>query len=539
MADRTYPTIFNFKGGYATDLAPQVRELNFLARAENVIYELSGAARKVGGGARINSTQISGGPDVVGMYDFHRGGGAAAFTQQFVLVTGDSKIYKEDMDGVYDDITGAASITANTIPVFAQATDLLTIWTSNNDAPLKYNQTGNVASLGGTPPVGRGMVFHANRGWAWGANANASRLYYSASGNIEDWTGGDTGSIDIDPEDGDRIVGATSHKQNLIIFKGPNRGSIHVISGTTVSTFARTVLVSFQGEAIQTHNSIIPVADDVWFMTDIGIRSLAATQKFGNFQGAVLTRFLRGYFETSLNRSRLDRVWGVDYHHKGAACWAVTAVGASENNQIFGLSYQRNEEEGLKAFTWKPNNCISIATRDNPSSGIQEFCIGRTNGYVLRFNQPNRALETSTAYTFRITTPSILLGAVDSQGKPKGDQPVTLQRLWMRSQPLGDWNVSVSLTRDDLHTTAYNFNQGSGSIFTMNDSVLGNGVALTGDEDVLGGGNLKVTYSDPPVAGECRSLTLDITQGGLNQDANIYEIGVDWTPAGSSEAAEL
>ena len=69
MADKTYPTIFNFKGGYATDLAPQVRELNFLTRAENVIYEVSGASRKIGGGVRVNSSQISGAPDVVGMFD--------------------------------------------------------------------------------------------------------------------------------------------------------------------------------------------------------------------------------------------------------------------------------------------------------------------------------------------------------------------------------------------------------------------------------------------------------------------------------------
>ena len=56
--------IFNFQGGYATDLAPQVREVSHLQRAENTIYSVGGSALKVGGSVRVNSSAISSTPNI-------------------------------------------------------------------------------------------------------------------------------------------------------------------------------------------------------------------------------------------------------------------------------------------------------------------------------------------------------------------------------------------------------------------------------------------------------------------------------------------
>ncbi len=217
MPDRLLPRVFEFVGGFASDLPTQTRQLTYWLKAENLLWEISKMAHKCGGATKINSSAVDSGADVVGMYDYWRAGTSGSFAQKFVIVTGTGKVFKDDMDGTYDYITGAASISTNVVPVFCQARDLLTIFTSANDTPLKWNQTGNVASLGGTPPAGRGMVFHVNRGWIWGVNANPSRLYYYSATDVEDWSGGDTGSIDIDPEDGDRITGVLSFKQVLII----------------------------------------------------------------------------------------------------------------------------------------------------------------------------------------------------------------------------------------------------------------------------------------------------------------------------------
>ena len=528
MPDQLIDKIFNIQGGFVTDIAPQVRELTFLTKAENLLYEVSGAARKVGGTTRINSTAITGSPSILGMFDFWLSGTGGTSTQKFMAVTSDSKVYKEDMDGVFDDITGAATITANAIPVFCQDRDLLTIWFSTNDTPLKWNQTGNVATLGGSPPAGRGAVFHVNRPWTWGAVANPSRLTYGSSTSAEDFTGGDTGSIDIEPEDGDRIIGAVSHKNNLFVFKGPYKGSIHVISGRTVATFARDVLV--RGIALQSHNSIVERGDDIWFKSDQGIHSLAATERFGNFIQAMVTPLHTKFFRDDINRNRFANVWGVNYGTKSSAIWTLTQVGASANNYPFGVSYIR-PDLGLKPFTWPNRSCQSAAIRINPTTNIRELVFGENNGFVTRQDTATRTLASGTAYNFRIRTPSVILVSTNAAGQPVGDQPVYLQDLFIRSRPVGNYDLTVGITRDNLAEQSYTVNQGS------TGAIWGTDVFGTG---VFGGGILQTGYiAGPGLSGECRAAIIDIQQGGGSQDADIYEVGVRLKPSSQSRSATL
>src|SRR3972149_6251204 len=526
MADRLFSTSWNFQGGFATDLARQVRQLNYLKKAENALYEVSGAVRKVGGSARVNVTAITGTPDVVGGYDFWLSGVGGSFTQKFVVVTGNGKVLKEDMDGVYDDITGTATIAADAVPVFATFTDLLTIWFSTNNTPLKWNQTGNVASLGGSPPTARTAAVHVGRLWAAGANATPSRLFFAGLGNAEDWTGADTGSIDVDPEDGDRIIGLASHKGRLLVFKGPNKGSIHQISGNTVATFSRTVLVT--GIPLQSSNAIVPVGDDIWFMSDRGVHSISATERFGDFGVSDITRFLRGFFMNQLSRGRLDRVWGVNYAHKQCALWTLTRTGRVENDMAFGISYIRLPEEGPKPFTWL-RECLCAAIRDNPASRIREVVFGSTDGFVLRQDVAARNLEGTDAYTFTIETPAIIIAPNDAQGKAVVDQPVQLYRMFMRSRPSTvATDITVSVARDNESSETYTFSQ-QGSGFILGTDRLGTGR--------LGGEDVRTVSAD--LVGEARTIRMTITQGTLNQDANIEEIGVYWKPVAQSGAAAL
>jgi hypothetical protein len=516
--------IFDFQGGYATDLAPQIRELTFLERAENVLYSVGGSTLKVGGSERVNSSAISGTPNITGMRDFWITGTGGSYTQKFVIMTSNQKIFKEDMDGTFDEITGSASITADAIPVFCQAGDLLLIFTNKNDTPLKWTGSGNVATLGGSPPAGRGAVLHLNRVWTWGANANPSRITYGAAGDPEDYTGGDTGAIDIANDDGDRITGVVSHKDRLFIFKGPNVGSIHVMSGRTTSTFVITKLVA--GIALQSHNSIVEIGNDVWFMSDRGIHSLSATEKFGDFTESDLTRFLRKFFTDKIKRAALDAVWGVNYIGKSSVVWTLTDIASTEPDVIFGLSYILSEEQGLKAFTWPNRSCHSAAIRVNPSTRVPELCLGTTGGFVERHDTgANYSLNNGDdAYSYRVTTPQILI----APPQPRGDQPIGLHSMYMKSRPVGNWNINVSLQRDQETAESYDFDQGTEG-FVLGTSEL--------DTGILGGNPLQTVVNN--ILGEARSIQLDITQGGLNQGAEVYEVGVDYDVVGVSVAGDL
>src|SRR3990167_2494419 len=518
MADRLFSTSFKFNVGFATDLALETGTPSFLTIAQNVMYEASGSMRKAGGTERINSSAITGGPQLIGLHDFWMSNTDGTPTQKFMAVTNDGKVYKEDMDGTFDDITGSATITTDAIPIFCQARDLLIISFSTNDTVLKWAQTGDVASLGGSPPAVRGMAFHVNRVWGWGRNSNPSRLYYSSATDAEDWSGIDTGSIDIDPEDGDRILHCIPFKRALIIFKGPYKGSIHVIDGTSPSggdAFVRTILT--RGLPLQSPHSVIEVGDDIWFGSDRGFHSLAATQKFGNYVGADLTRFHSKYFQTRINRSRLDRVVGLNYVGKGCALWGITPSGQAPNSGVFGISYIRAEEEGLKPFLWN-RDCFSAAMRFNPSTYLREPVFGSSDGYALRQDVGTRSLAGGTAYTYLARTPSVILAPVDANGKARISQRVTLNKMYVRSRSVGDYNLTVKVARDGGAFTSHSVNQGYQG-FLLGTSVLGTGV--------LGANDIQTVGVD--LSGEARTVALELEQAGVNQDAEVYDVALEWS----------
>jgi hypothetical protein len=539
MADNLVPVLLNFAGGFTTDLPDQTRSLSYQLKAENVMYEVDGGVRKSGGTEFFFANSFNGLPSVNGMVDFWLDVNGTV-SQNFIMVTSTGEIYKDDLDGTFTAITGTASLGSDPIPIFCVAGDLLTIWFSNNTTPLKYSGTGDVVALGGTPPVGRGAVYHAGRLWVWGANANPSRLFYSGFGNIEEWTT-DSGSIDIQPGDGDRIVGAISFREKLFVFKGPNIGSIHTISGTSPTGSDGFSRKRFnRGIPLQTHNSLLEIGNDILFMSPRGIHSLAATEAFGSFTGKEETRFLKKFFREQINTTRLDRVWAVDYSQKSCAMWTMTQAGSSTNDKVLGLSYIRHEEEGYKPFTWGGRSCVSAAIRKSPTTDLDEVIFGTNVGAVLRQDTTARAvavfatsglvldqdaLDSSVlggsvagvAYNMHLRTPQLLIGQHDALGKPRPDQAVTLYSMYMRSISVGNHDINVSLTRDNEDAEQYKFNQGQTS-FRLDRSAL--------DVGTLGGEQMRLVYSDPPVVGSCRALQIEITQGGLSEDAHILEIGL-------------
>lgn len=531
MPDRLQPTVFEFQHPWASDLPQQTRQLNYLLAAENIIHETGGQTRKIGGATKINSTAITGGPDITGMFDYWRAGTGGTFTQKFMAVTGDGKVYKEDMDGVFDDITGAAVIAANSIPVFCQARDLLLIFFDTNAVPLTWNQTGNVATLGGSVPLGRGALFAHNRPWTWGDNANPSRLTYGSSTVVADFTGIDTGSIDIDPDDGDRLIGAVFHQKIIFVFKGPNKGSIHAITGTAptgAEGFAKHLVV--RGIPLQSHNSIVPFGKDVMFMSERGIHSLSALLQAGNMEEENnVTRYHKSFFKNQINRTVLNKTWGVDYSSNHSLVWTLQSNGGTEPDLAFGLSVIKLKEKGYLPFKIN-RQCLSAAIRIHPTTKVRELIFGGTDGFARRQDTSDRNIDGTTSYGMRVTTPQILLSSADAQGHPKGDQPVKIQRLYLRSISVGDYNVVVNLTRDEQSAESYNFNQGSKG-FLLDTSVL--------DVDILGGTSALINYADPFPIGEARAVQFDITQNGVNEDANLIEMGIDWIPTGQSSQSEL
>lgn len=467
MPDRLTKTIITFGGGWATDFgpvftgAPQGNALSipFFLRADNVFYELDGAPHKLGGSTLYGGRLDEGGAgvSVQGLYDFWLQGTGGSETQNYITYAGTQLLRSTSLSGTWTAIkTGLESGKEPCFEVFKA----LLIWasTSNVDVPQSWNgSAGTTSNLGASAPNFAFMAKHKNLLFAAGVATTPSRLYFSDTLDPATWTGGASGSIDIDPDDGDRIISIASHKNELIVSKGPNRLSVHRITGsspTGADAFARVPFVTGVGGINQ--NGLFRINDDLVFPSPRGLHSLAATAAFGDYVEAFLARPILSHYQDSLNHTVLDQNWGVNYSARGLAVWSFAPSGTTTKS-IY-LVYDYRFQPGRWA-SWGVNspyvnaNCLAIM---QVAGRKHALFAGTTGGYVHQLNVSDRSIASGTAYTGDVLTPFLNFG---TSAIKKG----THAGFWSLL-PKGAYNFTFEYTRDNNAAQAVTISQGGGNV---------------------------------------------------------------------------
>ena len=467
MADQLQKVILGFGGGLATDFGPSFTSapqngaliIPWAVAADNLTWELDGGPHKVGGTSRLNTTQIQVGTNTVhGFFDAWYQGTIGSETQKQWANIGTSLYSMDALDGTWDSqLTGLED---SKQPHFFMAKDIgIFSSDSNTDVPQRLPVGLTVANLLGSPPNFAFGTWHQNRAWAAGVASNPSRLYYSASLDPEDWTGAGSGSIDIDPEDGDRLTGIWPHRNELIVFKGPNKLSIHRITGsapTGSAAFARTPFV--KGISAINMNGIGTVGDDVVFASPRGLHSLAATAAFGDYIEAFLSRPILSYYQNNLNHNTLGETWMANWAQKGLAVWTFAKSGGTAKNVI--LVYDYRFQPG-RWSTWGRTtaylNCHSLAIMQQ--TRIHRLYAGTTTGFVSRIGDvADQRLDGSTAYTAEFKWPFLNFGSSATMKTAHGG--------WASMAAKGDYNVTIGWSRDRNAEETAAVNQGGGDTLT-------------------------------------------------------------------------
>jgi len=466
MADRLAKTIITFGGGWATDFgpvftgAPQGNSLNlpFFLRADNVFYELDGAPHKLGGstlyGPRLDESGSA--VSVQGLYDFWLQGTAGSETQNYITYAGTQLLRSTSLSETWTAIkTGLETAKEPCFETF----DAFMIWasTSTVDVPQRWDgSAGTTSNLGATAPNFAFHVKHKNLLFAAGVATTPSRLYFSDTLDPTVWSGGGSGSIDIDPDDGDRITGIVSHKNELIVFKGPNRLSVHRITGSAASgsdAFARVPFVTGVGSINQ--NGLFRINDDIVFPSPRGIHSLAATAAFGDYVEAFLARPILSHYQDSLNHTVLNTCWGVNYQAKGQALWSFAPSGSTSKSVV--IAYDYRFQPGRWA-SWGINtpyvnaNCLAVM---QILGRKHRLFAGTTGGYVHQLDVSNRAIAGGTAYTGDVLSPFLNFGTSAMKKNAHAG-------FWSLL-PKGAYNFTFEYTRDSNAAQSVTISQGGGN----------------------------------------------------------------------------
>jgi hypothetical protein len=523
-----------FSGGWATDFGTYTDAaigqdgkiaIPFLLTAENCHYELDGAPHKIGGLTKLNTSALTGsGSEIVtGMFDYWKQTSSLSATQKRVC----------HVNTITYDLNAGAQIatglTANAVPNY-NVFDNVLIYSSDatGDVPRKWDQS-TPANLGGSPPNFSFSVTHKNRLFAAGVGNNGSRLYYTTAEDAEGWAASGSGEVLINPDDGDRITALKSWRGELLIFKGPYKGSIHRLVGDSPGNWTLSQPFA-HGIGAAAQNLVFEFGNDIGFMwSDGSVHSLRDTATSGVLRTASLSAPINSWLHEHVVPNRLKYAQAAVDPIRGIVIFVLSVDSATENNVSILMDYRFDPVRWAYLPSFSGG---SIANMIDPTKADRPILwLGGNDAFVRRFNQADRSIDTSDSYTFRVNTPFINYG--DPFIKKHIDS-ASLQIV-----PKGNHLLYFDMQRDDSPILGKTLQQRGGDVLgpaTANVFVLADedsgGNAFGGS--LLGSTDGRDVYIDLPEGDEFRRIQYRFAQPGANQDAEVHAIGARIKPGSES-----
>ncbi len=514
---------FVFDGGWSTDLGLTLGRFNWsslvkeglvtfpwLIDAEDLYYELDGGLHKCWGAIKLNSSAISGDTITNGLFEYYRIGTSGTTVRKRLAHSG-TVIYKEDLDGTWDSLK--TGLVLGAIPDYTVFNDIVVIASdTGTDVPFSWDQT-TFQNLAGSPPNFAFSVRHRNRLWYAGVNANPSRLFFSGNGDPTDHSGSGAGAIDIDAWDGDKITGIRSHKGDLWVWKGPNTGSIHRITGSAPTGQDFFKHVNYTNEVGAANNRVIvPFGSDLAFMNIDGTwHKLSEAEGTQVFRNSSLSAPINTFIADSVDNTKFSQSIAVNWIEKSLVLCALatnTSTTSSPNtvvnDTIIGFDYRFDP---VRWFKWKileDQGGASLAIFED-AAGKRMLVVGQYDGFVLFGGQKTR-LWNGNAINYNFRTPYTNLGDASVT------KTISELRVGRINRGSGDIEITYFL---DTTTVQRNFRQSSG---TLLDS-------FTLDTDLLGQAEYDTVVTSD-VAGEFRDISLRARHQVPSDDVDIRTLGL-------------
>ena len=186
----------------------------------------------------------------------------------------------------------------------------------------------------GNFPRGAFAVWFHNFLFVAGDDDYPNRLFWSDVDDPLDFTGGVAGNVDVNPNDGDRILGLGILKDELLIFK---RNRIWSLTGFGTTQFTLgDINENISGFGAVSHRSIINVGNDVLYMSDVGgepeFRSVNRTRYGTIVEGGTISDPINNSMRT-LEKTQLQNV--VAEFDGRRAYFACPTSGNTRNDRIF------------------------------------------------------------------------------------------------------------------------------------------------------------------------------------------------------------
>lgn len=518
MAKRTVAyQLMPWLGGRNANLDPAIVPTNQLVLADNTLFSQDMARRKRPGLLYFDASAIGSSVKIMAGIDYWANV-ANVKTQREVVVTNEPGIYSFTPGGVRTALTlksGSAALVGGFEQVSMEVmNEDLIIAFDNTTTPKKWdNQTGTeYEDLGGTPPNFSFCRKHINRLFAAGVAANKDRLYYSSTDNHEEWNGaGDSGAIDIFPGDGDPegLTGIfPTTKGALFVAK---RNKLYRVNTSDPDDANWTVDEVSVGIGVICHNAICAVGqDDIMFVSDRGIHSLVATDKFGDFENSYLSKDIQKDFNT-WSKSEYKRMSMAYVPYLSSIVLATAPEDNADNINVHLFNV-----DDKQWYRWPSLSCeaLWVAKLSNGDS----LMIGNASGRVNKLTNDSYN-DNGSAITFNVKTGTHYPD--NSPNTIKG-----FKKLSLFYKPKNGSTITARFKIDNYQEQELEFD------------VSGNFDAL-GTEFVLGSSILGLNQVLPaltlPVDGYGRGFSLELIQDAVDEEVEVYGFAVEYEQAGDRQ----
>jgi len=361
--------IIKSNGGLNTTASPLNVADNESTDLQNIDFDKFGSLLKRSGYTQLNSSAFNSGAAWNSLHWFE-----LSSDTDYLIGTCGNKIAKMDaLDGTWDDITGALTITAgnNNHTVWTTFLDTA-IGTNNVDAPFQWTGSGNATAA--TVPSGltkakfvtvfNGYVHYTHV--TVSGTAHKSRTYWGAQDSISSFDSSDF--RDINRNDGQDITGVKVLGNVQVFFK--NRS-------IWIESFTGDADIPFVFEKTKSHVgcvdpfSIQEIDNGLMFLSDDG---------YYYFDGAVSTKISDRVTFTLMNTLEPNRfASSVSCYQKSKnRYWgAHTLAGGSTHSRVMTFDSYNNAWGYYKGHN---ANCFAIVT----TNGQERVYFGDYSGYVYR-----------------------------------------------------------------------------------------------------------------------------------------------------------
>ena len=431
-----------FFKGYNDTIAPEHLPDQYLADALNCYIRTREVVKR--NGYTIIGDAIAGGNPIQGL----KGVRFADGTKRSYAVIGGA-VYYWTGTGNYTLLGGTLSTTEQVDIVVANNA---VYFFDGVNTVVKVNSSNTLSTVVAIP-IGKYAIWFHNQLHIAGVSATPNRLRSSDIGDPETYTGGNSSSLDVNPNDGDYISGLGTIKDELIVFKTQRIWAMTGF-GTSALTLA-DLNERITGFGTLSHRSIVNIGNDLLYLGFLGdkphIRSLQRTREGVVVDGGVVSADIENSLNGA-NKAALSMVAGV-FDGRNAR-FAFPHGGSSINNRVYVYDTIIKgwvRHTGINASVWD-----SFAISNTP-----QIYFGESDSAGKVYRMDTTTSDNGAAINFSLTS-----------RRYGGEQPERKKKwkyIKIAAKETGNFNVTIDASRDGFgfdNLGTLNLS-GTGSIFDM------------------------------------------------------------------------